>query len=101
MREAVLALSAQRQPDLAVVHVPGKDEIECAGGKEVEDVREVAEQDAEVGAFVDEAPRLRAPLPVRARIDADDLEALAARLERRALVHQQMRRRKLGKPGRS
>src|SRR3954469_24356939 len=101
MREAVLALSAQRQRDLAVVHVPGKDEIECARGKEVEDVREVAEQDAQVGALVDEAPRLRAPLPVRARVDADDLDALAAQLEGRAFVDQQMRRRELGQSGRA
>ena len=48
MREADLP-ARKRERDLAVVHVPGEDEVEAARLELVEDARVVAEQDREVG----------------------------------------------------
>ena len=52
MRKPISAPSPERQRDLAVVHVPGEDEVERAGREKVEHVREVTEQDAELRGLV-------------------------------------------------
>ena len=71
------------------MHVPGEDEVERTGRQKVEHVREVAEEDAQLGGLVDELPRTRRPLPVSARIDADELHAMPAKLDRLAFVDEQ------------
>ena len=79
------------------MHVPREDEIERARRQEVEHIREVAEQDAQIGRLVDELPRPRRPLPVSARIDPDDLHPLFANLDRLGLVDEQVPRGKVVK----
>src|SRR2546428_12890335 len=92
MREAELARPPQRQRYLSVVHVPCEHEVERSRRKEIEDVREVAQEDAEVGGLVDELLRTRPSLPVRAWIHAHDLHAPAAQLNRLALIDEEPRR---------
>ena len=58
-------------------------------GQAVDDPREVAEQDAQVGVRVGELPGPRLAAHVRARVDADELDATAAELERHRLVAEQ------------
>src|SRR5204862_3014299 len=54
-------------------------------------VREVAEEDPEVGLRVGEPPGLRATPAVRARIDADELHSPSAKLDGGRLVDEQPR----------
>jgi len=48
MREAVLPFPAEREGDLPVVHVAGEDEVKRSRRQEIEDVREMAEEDPQV-----------------------------------------------------
>src|SRR4051812_46198644 len=89
MRKAVPAPEAQWQGDLAVVHVAGKNEIECTRREEVEHIRVVTEKDAQGGCLLDELPRLRETEPVRTRVDADDLDTPAAHLDGLGLVDEE------------
>src|SRR5207244_6817658 len=67
-----------RDRDLAVVEVAGEHQAERPLRQAIEDGRNMAQEDPEVGVAVDVAPRLRAPPAVCARIDPDDLDAPAA-----------------------
>ncbi len=87
--EAELLASPGRERDLPVVHVACEHEVERARRQAVEDVGEVAEQDSQLGRLVDERPRLGAPGSIGARIDADELDAVAAELDGRALVDEE------------
>ena len=49
----------ERDDDLTGVEVPGEDEVERVLGNPPHDTREVAEEDAEVGARVGELARAR------------------------------------------
>src|SRR5918994_5003401 len=89
MREAESSRAPQRKRDLTVVHVAGEDEVERSRRQEVEHVREVTEQDAEVRIVVLELPRPGAPLAIRARVDSDDLHAPITKLDGLALVDQE------------
>src|SRR5205823_2482777 len=72
--------------DLSRVQVAGADQVEGAGREAVDDVRVVAEQDPQVGLRVGYALQVRPVVPVRARIDADDLHLAAAQLDRARVV---------------
>ena len=78
MRKAELPVPPERQGDLAVVHVPAEHEIKRSGRQEAEDVREVAEQDAQVRGLIHELPRPRTPLPIRTRVDTHHLHSATA-----------------------
>src|SRR5438128_6070814 len=91
MREAELP-ARERQRDLAVVHVSGEDELERARRQLVEDMREVTEENPQAGVRIDELPRPGAAVSIRARIDADELNATSAHLDRLRFVDEQSRR---------
>ena len=80
MGEAQLAARVG-QADLAVVHVAGEDEVERPGRHQVDDPREVAEQDAQVRPRIRKLPRPGLEPHVRPRIDADELDAAPAQLD--------------------
>ena len=94
MREAQLAARV-RQRDLAVVHVAGEHEVEAAGLEAVEDAREVAEQDPEVGARATGRSGRPSAADDQARVDARDPHRPPAQLDELALVTQQRRRLEL------
>jgi hypothetical protein len=75
--------------------VAGEHEVERAAWEEVEDVWEVAQQNAELRRLVDELPRMRTLAPVGARVDADDLHSAAADVDGHRLIHEQARRGKV------
>ncbi len=75
--------------------MPGQHEIEHAGLQPVDDLREVAQQDAQVGVGIGEPLRARSPAPVRARVDADDLHLPPANLHGLRLVGEQAGRTEL------
>src|SRR5437867_10662977 len=58
----------------------------------------MTQQNPQLGGLVHQSPRLRRPLPVGTRIDADDLDATTAKLDRLALVDEQASRSELGQP---
>ena len=76
------------------MEVAREDEVERAGRQPVDDAREVAEQDAEGGIAVASSAGRALPR-VGARVDADDLDAPAAQLDRRSLVDEQVRGREV------
>src|SRR5215218_4672190 len=80
---------AVRNADLAPVQVACEHKIEHAGRHLVDHVREVAEEDAKVGFGICESLRMRAPTPIRAWVDADDLHAAAAKLDNPRVVFEQ------------
>src|SRR5207342_501840 len=77
-----------RNHDLPSVEVPREDEVKDTRNP-ADDPGEVAEQDAQIGAGVDEVFRMRASVGVRSGIDADDLNAPSSELELDALVAQE------------
>ena len=79
----------------------GEDKVEHAGREPVDDVREVAEQDAQVGSAVDDALRSRQPSAVGTRVDADDLDGAAAELDRPRVVREKRGRLELVQLGRT
>ena len=81
------------------MHVAREHEIERARRQEVEDVREVTQQDPQLRAFVQQGPGLRGALAIRARVDTYDLHPVAAHVDRLALVDEQPCGSKVGQPG--
>jgi hypothetical protein len=77
-----------RNYDLPRMEVPGEDDVKDTRNP-ADDPREVAEQDAQIGAGVDEVLRTRASVGVRPGIDTDDLNAPSSELELDALVAQE------------
>ena len=65
--------------------MPGEDEVKDSRNP-ADDPREVAEQDAKIGAGVDEVLGTRASVGVRPGIDTDDLNVPSAELKLDALV---------------
>src|SRR5688572_12073558 len=86
--------------DLAVVQVACERELVHAGPHAVEDVRVVAEQDAEVRGGVRSALGIRAARAVSDGIDPHDLHAPALQLELDRLVAKQVSRREVLQPAR-
>ena len=80
----------KRERDLAVVHVPGEDEVEATRLEVVEDARVVAEEDREVG-LPGEAVRVEASPAAhdQPRIGARDPHAPAPKLEQPPVVAEQ------------
>ena len=84
------------QADLTVVHVAGEDEVERPVGEEIDDPREVGEQDAQVGVGVDALPRPRLAAHVRAGIDPDQLDAATTEYRAALGLAPQVREARLG-----
>src|SRR3954453_16946597 len=92
--------AGDRQRDLAVVHVPGEDEVEVARLELVEDARVVAEQDREVGLSC-EVVRIE-PRPAandEPRVGSGDPHAPSPELEQTAFVTEQRGRLELPQVG--
>jgi hypothetical protein len=87
--------AAVRDRDLTVVEMAGEDQVVGVGPEAVEDVREVAQQDSEVGLGIDVPLGPCLAPAVRARVDPDYLHAAAAHLQRPRLVGEQRRRLEL------
>ena len=78
------------QDDLARVQVAGEDEVVGAGLERPSHARKVAEQDPQVGGWVDMALRVSDPERVRPGIDPDDLDAAASQLDDARFVGEQV-----------
>jgi hypothetical protein len=77
-----------RNDDLPPVEVPGEDEVKDSRNP-ADDAREVAEQDAQIGAGVDEVLRTRASVGVHLWIYTHDLDAPSSELQLDALIAQE------------
>ena len=86
-----------RNANLTSMEMAGEDEVEDARLKEVDHLREVAEENAQIGLRVGQALRLRATQTTGARIDAGDLDLPPAQLDRLRVVHEEPGRRQVGK----
>src|SRR3954469_11703165 len=92
MRKSHLA-QAVRNGDLAVVHVSRQNQVERPWFKPIENLREVTEQDPEIGRTRERVrvePRSMAK--ERARVHACDPDGLPTYLEHDALILEQVRR---------
>jgi hypothetical protein len=82
--------------DLSRVQVAREDEVERPGLESVDHLREVAEQDAQVGAAIGEALRTGLTGAIRPRVDPDDLDSATAQLECHGIVGEEPRGSELG-----
>ncbi len=70
--------------------MPGKNEVERPRRQAIDDLGEMAEEEPERRALVEELVRARTPCSVRIGPDADDRAALSGQLQHDGLVGKQV-----------